>query len=184
MLETKMEIALNQQVNAELWSSYLYLSMSYDMDNKGYEGMASWFAKQAKEEFEHATRFMKFIGERDGKVKLMPIEEVRQTWNSPKDAFEEASAILVNQYTALAGSTVIEADVLPNAKSEDDNSMLGMSLEDLNLSVRTYNALINGDINTIGEMINAYNSGELDNLKGFGETARKEVEQRIGELEF
>jgi len=89
MLETKMEIALNQQVNAELWSSYLYLSMSYDMDNKGYEGMASWFAKQAKEEFEHATRFMKFIGERDGKVKLMPIEEVRQTWNSPKDAFED-----------------------------------------------------------------------------------------------
>ena len=89
MLETKMEIALNQQVNAELWSSYLYLSMSYDMDNKGYEGLASWFAKQAKEEFEHATRFMKFIGERDGKVKLMPIEEVRQTWNSPKDAFED-----------------------------------------------------------------------------------------------
>jgi len=89
MLDTKMEIALNQQVNAELWSSYLYLSMSYDMDNKGYEGMVSWFAKQAKEEFEHATRFMKFIGERDGKVKLMPIEEVRQTWNSPKDAFED-----------------------------------------------------------------------------------------------
>ena len=54
MLEQKMEIALNQQVNAELWSAYLYLSMSYDMDNKGYEGMASWFASQAKEEFEAA----------------------------------------------------------------------------------------------------------------------------------
>ena len=88
MLDSKMEIALNQQVNAELWSSYLYLSMSYDMDNKGYEGMASWFALQAKEEFEHATRFMKFIGEMDGKVTLMPIEEVRQEWNSPADAFE------------------------------------------------------------------------------------------------
>jgi len=89
MLDSKMEIALNQQVNAELWSGYLYLSMSYDMDHKGYEGMASWFALQAKEEFEHATRFMKFIGEMDGKVTLKPIEEVRQEWNSPIDAFED-----------------------------------------------------------------------------------------------
>ena len=89
MLTSKMEIALNQQVNAELWSAYLYLSMSYDMDDKGYKGIASWLASQAKEEFEHATRFMKFIREMDGKVKLMPIEEVRQEWNSPKDAFED-----------------------------------------------------------------------------------------------
>ena len=85
MKNIKMEAALNKQVNAELWSGYLYLSMSYDMDNKGFEGFASWFAKQAKEEFEHATRFMKFIGEMDGKVALMPIAEVRQEWNSPKD---------------------------------------------------------------------------------------------------
>ena len=89
MLNSKMESALNLQVNAELWSSYLYLSMSYDMDNKGYSGMASWFAQQAKEEFEHATRFMNFIGEMDGKVTLMPIEAVRQEWNSPTDAFED-----------------------------------------------------------------------------------------------
>ena len=89
MLEQKMEVALNQQVNVELWSAYLYLSMSYDMDNKGYEGMASWFASQAKEEFGHAARFMKFIGEMDGKVKLAPIEEVRQEWNSPTDAFAD-----------------------------------------------------------------------------------------------
>jgi len=89
MLEQKMNVALNQHVNVELWSSYLYLSMSYDMDDKGYEGIASWFATQAKEEFAHATRFMKFIGETGGKVKLTPIEEVRQEWNSPKDAFED-----------------------------------------------------------------------------------------------
>ena len=89
MLDLKMEIALNQQVNAELWSAYLYLSMSYDMDDKGYEGMASWFALQAKEEFEHATRIMKSIGEMDGKVKLEQIEGVRQEWDSPKDAFED-----------------------------------------------------------------------------------------------
>ena len=89
MLDSKMEIALNQQVNAELWSAYLYLSMSYDMDNKGYEGMASWFALQAKEEFDHATRIGKFIGEMDGKVTLMPIEKVTQEWKTPKDAFDD-----------------------------------------------------------------------------------------------
>ena len=89
MLQKKMEVALNQQVNAELWSSYLYLSMSYDMDKKGCEGMSKWFAHQAKEEFEHASRFMKFIGEMDGTVALMPIAEVRQTWNNPQDAFAD-----------------------------------------------------------------------------------------------
>ena len=92
MLHQKMEEALNQQVNAELWSGYLYLSMSCDMDNKGYEGIASWFALQAKEEFAHATRFMKFVGEMDGKVGLMAIEAVKQEWKAPKEAFEETLA--------------------------------------------------------------------------------------------
>ena len=88
MLEKQMELALNKQVNAELWSSYLYLSMSYDMDNKGYEGMAHWFTLQAHEEFAHATRFMNFIAGMDGKVLLMPIDAVQQEWNAPLDAFE------------------------------------------------------------------------------------------------
>ena len=89
MLSQKMEAALNQQVNAELWSGYLYLSMSYDMDNKGFEGMASWFALRAKEEFAHATRLMKYLGERGSKVALMPIAEVKQEWKMPLEAFEE-----------------------------------------------------------------------------------------------
>lgn len=84
-----METALNQQVNAELWSSYLYLSMSQDMDHKDWEGMSAWFAVQAKEEFGHAARIMKFIRETGGKVKLMPLEEVRQDWNDPMDAFAD-----------------------------------------------------------------------------------------------
>ena len=89
MLEQKIEIALNQQINSELWSAYLYLSMSYDMDDKGYEGLASWFDSQAKEEFGHAARFGKFIGEMGGKVLLAPIEAVQQEWNTPLAAFED-----------------------------------------------------------------------------------------------
>ena len=89
MLNSKMETALNQQINAELWSGYFYLSMSCDMDSKGYEGMASWFALQAKEEFEHAKSFMNHIGKMGGKVTLLPVGEVRQEWNTPTDAFED-----------------------------------------------------------------------------------------------
>lgn len=89
MLNPKMEAALNKQVNEEIWSSYLYLSMSYDMDEKGFSGASSWFAKQAQEEFEHAQKIMSFITSCDKKVKLMPISEVRQEWNSPLDAFED-----------------------------------------------------------------------------------------------
>ncbi len=89
MLKEKMEVALNKQVNAELWSAYLYLSMSYDMGDKGFPGMQSWFAHQAEEEFKHASKIANHIMSTDGKVKLTPIEEVRQEWNSPKDAFED-----------------------------------------------------------------------------------------------
>ena len=89
MLDSKLENALNQHVNQELWSAYLYLSMSYDMDHKGFGGIASWFALQAKEEFTHATLFITFIGKRSGKVRLLPVGQVKQEWNTPKDAFED-----------------------------------------------------------------------------------------------
>lgn len=88
-MNAQMGTALNKQVNAEMWSAYLYLSMSYDMKIKGFPGMANWFAAQAKEEFEHAQRIMSFIVAADGKVKLEPIAEVQQEWNSPKDAFAD-----------------------------------------------------------------------------------------------
>lgn len=89
MLNAKMEAALNKQVNAELWSAYLYLSMSYDLGDKGFKGMQKWFEAQAKEEFEHAEKIASHITAMDGKVKLTAIDEVRQEWNSPKDAFED-----------------------------------------------------------------------------------------------
>jgi ferritin len=92
MIEQKMETALNLQINAEIWSRILYLSMSYDMDDKGYEGIASWFYLQAVEEFEHATRIVNYIKAQGGKVRLMPIEGVKQEWDSPKDAFADTLA--------------------------------------------------------------------------------------------
>jgi len=120
MLNKKMETALNQQVNAELCSSYLYLSMSYDMESKGYEGIASWFARQASEEFAHATRFMKYIGETDGKVALLPIDQVKQTWTTPTDAFEE----VLSHEKAVTAKIVKLMDLAVELKDYATQSML------------------------------------------------------------
>ena len=81
--------ALNAQINAELWSAYLYLSMSMDAENKGLKGVANWFFVQFREEQDHARILMNYINSRDAKVVLKPIEEVRTEWTSPLDMFKD-----------------------------------------------------------------------------------------------
>ncbi|PLS81860.1 DNA-directed RNA polymerase subunit alpha [Candidatus Saccharibacteria bacterium] len=103
---------------------------------------------------------------------------------TPKDAFEEASAILINQYTALAGSTRIEAAPAVGRESEGDSeSELMTPIEDLNLSARTTNALINNDIRTIKDLVTLGDT-ELRELKGFGSKALDEVRDKLTEMEF
>ena len=88
MLQKKIEDALNQQINAELWSAYLYLSMSLYFEHEGRPGFANWFKIQFQEEQAHAIALMDYMNARDAKVILSPIAEVPVSWNSPKDAFE------------------------------------------------------------------------------------------------
>ncbi len=92
MLIKKVEEAINAQINAEFWSAYLYLSMSMHFANKGYAGIANWFAIQFKEEQDHATIFMNYVNSRDGKVLLAPIDAVDTEWASPLDAFKATLA--------------------------------------------------------------------------------------------
>ncbi len=92
MLSAKMQDALNAQVNAELWSAYLYLSMSADAMQKGFKGVANWYAIQFKEEQAHAQIFMNYILSRGGAVKLAPIAEVPTEWASPLESFEQTLA--------------------------------------------------------------------------------------------
>ena len=104
---------------------------------------------------------------------------------TPKDAFEEAAAILVNQYQALSGSTTVEAAPdYDEIRKKDEASVLDLPVEELGMSARTSNALVNGDITTVGELVTVYNDGELENLKGFGKTAFEEVSKRIADMEF
>ena len=90
MLKPKMEAALNEQINAELYSSYLYLSMSADMESKNLPGAANWMRIQAQEELLHAMKFFDFINERSGRVLLGRIEAPKTEWDSPLAAFEDA----------------------------------------------------------------------------------------------
>lgn len=109
---------------------------------------------------------------------------------TPRDAFEEAAAILVNQYTALAGQTKVEAGAALGASGSGDGSddsdepaELMTSIEDLNLSARTTNALINNDIQTIKDLL-SLSEAELRDLKGFGNKALDEVKDKMAELEL
>lgn len=106
---------------------------------------------------------------------------------SPREAFEEAAAILVNQYTALAGQTRVENPVAATTNGsptgDDDTSHLMTSIEDLTLSARTTNALINNDIQTLNDLVSLSDT-ELRELKGFGSKALDEVKDKLAELEL
>ncbi len=110
MLNSKINDAINAQINAELWSAYLYLSMSMDASAKGLKGVANWFAVQFREEQDHARIFMNYINSRGGKVVLTPIAEVQTEWASPLEMFkqtkqhEEKVTALINDLYALAAS--------------------------------------------------------------------------------
>jgi ferritin len=92
MLDGKMLKELNQQVNEELYSSYIYLAMAADLEDKGFKGMATWMRVQAREEEVHGEIFYNYITERGGKVELDAIEKPPITWKDPLDIFKGAYA--------------------------------------------------------------------------------------------
>ena len=88
-MNQKMQGAFNEQLNAELFSSYLYLSMAAYFETHNLKGMARWMQLQAQEEHMHAMKFFHFINERGGTVLLTKIDAPRTEWASPLDAFNE-----------------------------------------------------------------------------------------------
>ncbi len=100
---------------------------------------------------------------------------------TPQEAFEEANAILVNQYTALANGTTVESAPAPGVESEADDSGLALPIEELGLSARTANALVNNDIKTVRDLV-ALSEVDLKDLKGFGSKALDEVKEKLTEL--
>lgn len=89
-LSEKMLKALNRQLNRELYSAYLYLSMAAFFDAKGLSGFAHWMKVQAREEIEHAMKFYDYINSRGGKVVLEELEAPPSEWGSIRELFREA----------------------------------------------------------------------------------------------
>lgn len=106
MLNSKIQDALNEQINAEFWSAYLYLSMAMHFESEGHAGLANWFRVQFKEEQAHAEIFINYVVSRGGRVILKPIAEVPSSWTSPLDAFE---ATLVHEQKVTAMINAIYA---------------------------------------------------------------------------
>ncbi|MEW6532910.1 MAG: ferritin [Thermodesulfobacteriota bacterium] len=92
MISDKIQEAFNKQLNAELYSSYLYLSMAAYFQSVNLLGFANWMRCQAQEELLHAMKFYTFILDRGGKVTLTAVEAPPVKWNSPLQPFEDAYA--------------------------------------------------------------------------------------------
>lgn len=103
---------------------------------------------------------------------------------SPREAFEEAAAILAKQYGVLAGQSLSPSDTAASSPQpvDDDAGHLTTAIEDLNFSARTANALINNDIHNLNDLF-ALSESELKELKGFGSKAFEEVREKLAELE-
>jgi ferritin len=92
MINKPMQDAMNEQINKELFSSYLYLSMAAYFEAKNLSGFGNWMRVQADEEREHAMKFYNFILETGGKVELKAIDAPKTEWNSNLEVVEEVAA--------------------------------------------------------------------------------------------
>lgn len=92
MINEKMEKAFNDQINKELYSSYLYLSMSAYFQNLGLSGFANWMKVQVQEENFHAMRMFDYVISRGGRVILEAIDKPGYQWKSVLDVYEETLA--------------------------------------------------------------------------------------------
>ena len=114
-ISKNMETALNEQINAELYSAYLYLSMAAYVESKNFRGMAHWLKIQAKEELEHAMKIYNYVFERGGEVKLKEIKQPPTNWSSFIELFKHI-------YEHEKHVTELIYNLLRKAKEENDHA--------------------------------------------------------------
>lgn len=90
MISKKLETALNKQINEEIFSAYLYLSMAAYFQAQNLDGFAAWMKAQAQEEMSHAMKLFGFLNEMEGRVQLRAVPEPEKAWQSPLAAFSAA----------------------------------------------------------------------------------------------
>lgn len=118
MIGKEMEKALNEQINAELYSAYIYLAMAAYFEAENLPGCASWMRVQVQEETVHAMKFYDFLNERGGRVVLEAIEGPPKEWKSPLAAFEAAyehEQYITGRINKLVDLAIAEKDHAANA---------------------------------------------------------------------
>jgi len=113
MLNIKVEKALNEQINKEMYSAYLYMAMSAYSDNKGWPGFANWFMVQYHEEMEHAMKIYHYIQEQGGKVILDAIDKAPAEFGTPLEMFEQTLAheqFVTKSINSLMDLSIVEKD--------------------------------------------------------------------------
>ena len=108
MLSKKMQAALNEQINAELYSAYVYLAMSAHCEAQNLRGFAAWLRRQAREEVAHAMKIFDFVTDRDGRVALAAVPQPAASYKTPLAMWtkvlehERHVSALINDLYALA----------------------------------------------------------------------------------
>ncbi|MCX7973292.1 MAG: ferritin [Candidatus Aminicenantes bacterium] len=119
MISPKMEEALNNQINEEFYSAYLYFSMAGYFAEKNLLGFSHWLIVQYHEELAHAEKIYKYLIERGGKVKLMAIKQPDSSWENPKEAF----GAVLNHEKYITGKI---NELVEIAEAEKDRATIAM----------------------------------------------------------
>lgn len=117
MISKKMQKALNDQINAEIFSSYLYLSMAAYFEQENWNGFANWMKKQSAEEYTHAMKIYGYLSEVGGRVVLDTIEKPKSEWKSALTVFEEShkhELFITEKINELANLAITEKDHATN----------------------------------------------------------------------
>ena len=113
MLKEKMLNVLNEQINAEQYSAFLYLAMSAYFNDKGLPGFANWMYVQYHEELSHANKFYNYVVERGGRVELKAIKQMPTNWEGIIDVYEatlEHEQTVTGLINGLMDVAVAESD--------------------------------------------------------------------------
>ena len=113
MMNKKIEEAFNEQLNAELFSSYLYLSMVNYFADENLDGMATWMRIQTDEERMHGMKFLDFINDRGGRTVLKQIDQPKIEWSSALEAFQDGY-----NHECLISSKINDLVTLANAEGD------------------------------------------------------------------
>ena len=120
MLNPKVEQAINEQINAELYSAFLYLSMSAYFQRQNLPGFAKWTYVQYLEETTHALKFFNYVNERGGSVKLAAIKEPPTEWKNPVDVYDA-----IYKHEQLVTSLIYRiVDIAIQERDHASNNML------------------------------------------------------------